>query len=240
MIETMNVYMQILEHWQRVCERHTAGVWAEPLNVLSNIGFIYVAYAIYRYYKRNEDIGRRRIYDIQAMTVLIFVIGINSILFHMMPSALTELMDTLPIVVFILIYFVSVIVRIGRCNIFQTIICAIAFMGFSHMLVSQFPRALNDSIGYLSSMIALIGIAIYLHLRARPSSQYFMLASIIGVVSLFCRAIDKAICDVWPYGTHFIWHSLNALLLYILMKQIIRNVNRDARLKRLAGDSSQI
>lgn len=236
----MEVYMQILEHWQRVCERHAGGIFAEPLNVLSNIGFLYVSHAIYCYYKRNEDIGRRKIYDIQVMTLLIFIIGVNSILFHMFPSSITELMDTLPIVLFILIYFISVIIRIGRCNLFQTAICAIAFVGFSHTLVSQFPRALNDSMGYLSSMMALIGIAIYLHLRARPSSQYFMLASIIGVVSLFCRAIDKAICDIWPYGTHFIWHSLNALLLYILMKQIIRNVNRDARLKRLAGDSSQI
>jgi len=104
--------------------------------------------------------------------------------------------------------------------------------------VHQFPNALNDSIGYLSSMIALIMIAVHLHLKARPSSQHFMLAAIIGVCSLFCRAIDREVCDMLPIGTHFLWHTLNATLLYILLKQVIRNVNREARLRRMAGDSS--
>jgi Ceramidase len=232
--------MGYITHWYGVCERHAEGMLSEPLNTLSNLAFLTVAVAIYRYYKSNEDIALKRIYDVQVMTFLIFIIGINSIIFHTNPTPVTELMDTIPIVMFILIYFVSVIFRIGKCTRFQAAVCFTAFVGFSHVLVHQFPRALNDSIGYLSSMIALIVIALYLHLRARPSSQYFMLAAIIGVVSLFCRAIDKEVCSVWPYGTHFLWHLCNATLLYILMKQIIRNVNREARLKRLAGDSTQI
>jgi hypothetical protein len=232
--------MESMSHWYGVCERTGMGLLEEPLNALSNFAFIYVAFAIYRFYRSHEDIQQHRIWDVQIMTLMILLIGINSILFHVYPTPVTELMDTIPIVIFILLYFVSVIFRIGKCNVFQGIIASIAFLGFSHMLVAQFPRALNDSIGYLSSMIALIVIAVYLHLRARPSSQYFMLAAIIGVVSLFARAIDREVCDMWPVGTHFIWHLCNATLLYILMKQIIRNVNRDARLKRLAGDSTQV
>lgn len=229
-----------LSHFYGVCERHALGFMAEPLNVVSNLGFIYVAIAIYRFYHKHEDVMGRWIWDIHALTFLTFIIGFNSIIFHAYPNATTELMDTIPIVMFIMIYFTSVLFRIGRTNVFQAGICLVAFVGFSHMLVAQFPRALNDSIGYLSSMIALIIIAVYLHLKARPSSTHFMLASIVGVTSLFCRAIDREICDMFPFGTHFIWHCLNATLLYILLKQIIRNVNREARLKRMAGDSSAI
>lgn len=229
-----------LSHLYGVCERHAAGLLAEPLNTISNLGFIYVAVMIYRFYHKHEDVMGRWIWDIHAMTFLTFIIGVNSIIFHAYPTATTELMDTIPIVMFIMIYFTSILFRIGRTTIFQAIICLTAFVGFSHVLVHQFPRALNDSIGYLSSMIALIIIAVYLHLKARPSSSHFMLAAIIGVTSLFCRAIDKEMCDILPVGTHFLWHCLNATLLYILMKQIIRNVNREARLKRMAGDSSAI
>lgn len=232
--------MDLSTHWYGVCERHGLGLASEPLNTLSNLAFIYVAVAIFRYFRTHEDLEHRRIWDIKIMTGLIFIIGVNSIIFHTMPSDTTELMDTIPIVLFILIYFLSVLFRIGKCTKFQALVCFTAFVGFSHVLVHQFPRALNDSIGYLSSMMALIVIAIWLHLRARPSSQYFMLAALIGVTSLFCRAIDRAVCDMWPFGTHFLWHIFNATLLYILMKQIIRNVNREARLKRLAGDSTQI
>lgn len=230
----------ILSHFYGVCERHAHGLTAEPLNVISNLGFLYVAVVIYRFYHKHEDVMGRWIWDIHAMTFLTFIIGINSIIFHAYPNATTELMDTIPIVMFIMIYFTSVLFRIGRTNVFQAVICLVAFVGFSHVLVHQFPRALNDSIGYLSSMIALIIIAVYLHLKARPSSSHFMLAAIVGVTSLFCRAIDREICPMFPVGTHFVWHCLNATLLYILLRQIIRNVNREARLKRMAGDSSAI
>lgn len=229
-----------ISHWYGVCERGALGPFAEPLNVVSSLLFIIVAIATYRYYRKNEDLKGRWIWDVHILTIITFIIGLNSVIFHSFPSPTTELLDTVPIVIFIILYFWSVLFRIGRCTMFQAGICFVAFLGFSHMLVSQFPRAMNDSIGYLSSMVALIVIAVHLHLKARPSSQYFMLASLIGVVSLFCRAIDHEVCDVWPFGTHFFWHTCNATLLYILLKQIIRNVNRDARLKQMAGDSTMI
>ena len=227
-----------LTHWYGICERQAVGWMQEPLNLLSSFAFMAVAISIYRYYKREDDLARRWIWDVHALTFITFIIGVNSIIFHAFPTPTTELLDTLAIVFFIIIYFWSVLFRIGRCNMFQATICFVAFVGFSHILVHQFPKALNDSIGYLSSMIALIMIAVHLHLKARPSSQYFMLAAIIGVCSLFCRAIDKEVCHVLPVGSHFIWHTLNATLMFILLKQLVRNVNREARLMRMAGDSS--
>lgn len=229
-----------LTHWYGICERHGHGMLAEPLNVLSSFAFMVVAVSIYRFYHRHEDLDRRWIWDIHALTFLCFIIGINSVIFHAFPTPTTELLDTLAIVLFIVIYFWSVLFRIGRCNLFQAFICFVAFVGGTHILVHQFPRALNDSIGYLSSMMALIVIAIHLYLKARPSSTHFMLAAIVGVCSLFCRAIDRDICSDINFGTHFLWHTLNATLLYILLRQIVRNVNREARLKRQAGDSSAI
>ncbi len=229
-----------ISHWYGVCERTGLGMLSEPMNVLSSFMFMIVAVSIYRYYHKHEDLERKWIWDIHALTFITFIIGVNSVLFHAFPTPLTELLDTSSIVLFIMIYFWSVLFRIGRCTLFQAAVCFVAFVGFSHMLVSQFPHAMNDSIGYLSSMIALIMIAVYLHLKARPSSQHFLMAALIGVVSLFCRAIDHEICPMFPIGSHFLWHMLNATLLYILLKQIIRNVNRDARLKRMAGDSTMI
>jgi hypothetical protein len=229
-----------LTHWYGVCERHASGWMAEPLNVLSSFAFMIVAVAIFRFYKRHEDLERRWIWDIHVLTFLCFIIGVNSIIFHAFPTPTTELMDTLAIVLFIVIYFWSVLFRIGRCNLFQAGVCFIAFVGFSHILVHQFPRALNDSIGYLSSMMALIAIAVHLYLKARPSSTHFMMAALIGVCSLFSRVIDRDICTTFSFGSHFVWHVLNATLLYILLRQLVRNVNREARLRRMAGDSSAI
>lgn len=227
-----------ISHWYGICERHELGWFGEPLNVLSSFAFMAVAIQIFRYYRKEEDLQNKWMWDIHALTVICFMIGVNSVIFHAFPNPTTELLDTLAIVLFIVIYFWSVLFRIGRCNLFSATICFVAFVGFTHIFVHQFPNAMNDSIGYLSSMIALIMIAVHLHLKARPSSQHFMLAAIIGVCSLFCRAIDKEVCSMLPFGSHFLWHMLNATLLYILLKQVIRNVNREARLRRMAGDSS--
>lgn len=229
-----------LTHWYGVCERTALGPLAEPLNVLSSLAFMVVAVAIFRQYRRHEDLENKWKWDVHVLTVLTFIIGVNSVAFHAFPNPTTELADTLTIVLFIVLYFWCVLFRIGRTTIFQAGVCFTAFVGFSHILVHQFPRALNDSIGYLSSMIALIMIAVYLFLKARPSSTHFMLAAIVGVVSLFCRAIDRELCGMLPTGTHFLWHMLNATLMYILLKQLVRNVNRVARLKRSAGDSTMI
>lgn len=234
-----NIAQDSIQHFYGLCERAHEGLWQEPLNVFSNLLFLYVAYKIHNYYHKHPDINGRRIWDIHAMTVLVFLIGACSSIFHMYPTIHTELMDIIPIVLFINIFFLSVLFRIGKCSIFQAFICYIAFLGFTHMVVSMFPRGLNDSIGYLSSMGSLIMIAIYLHLKARPSSQHFLVAALIGVCSLFFRSVDNAVCEQFPMGTHFLWHSLNAILIYIVMKQIIRNVNREARLKRLGLISNE-
>lgn len=203
------------------------------MNALTSIGFFIVAIAIYRYYHKHPDVKGQWIWDIHALTFLIFAIGTGSTLFHIYPHEITELMDIIPIVLFINLFFLSIIVRIGRTNAFQTIICFLAFGGSSHFFVTQFPNAMNDSIGYLSSMGALVMIAIHLHLNRRPSSHQFLLAALIGVISLFFRSIDNAVCEQLHVGTHFLWHSCNAILLYILMKQVVRNVNREARLARV-------
>ncbi len=220
-------------HFYGVCERTGPQWWAEPLNILSSLSFFLVAVAIYRYYRRHPDIEGKWIWDVHLLTFLIFCIGIGSTLFHSLPSRTTELLDIVPIVLFINIFFFSIIVRIGKTNWFEALVCYLAFGGSTHVLVTQFPHAMNDSIGYLSSMGALVMIAIHLHMQRRLSSHQFLLAALIGVVSLFFRAIDNAVCDQIPIGTHFLWHSCNAILLYILMKQVVRNVNREARMARV-------
>lgn len=222
-----------LVHTFGLCERTAAGAFEEPFNVLSNLLFFAVAFYLFRYYRTHPDVKNKWIWDLHILTVLTVFIGFGSISFHTFPNQTTELMDIVPIVLFIVLFFISIIVRVGRTNVFQTIICLMAFAGSTHFFVTQFPNALNDSIGYLSSMGALVMIAIYLHLMRRPSSHQFLLAALLGVLSLFFRSVDNSVCDTLPIGTHFLWHSLNAVLIFVVMKQLIRNVNREARLERL-------
>jgi Ceramidase len=225
----------LLVHSFGVCERHSEGWFAEPLNLLTNAGFIGVAIALFCYYHRHSDLKGLKIYDIHALTFLIFCIGVSSSIFHMFPTPTTELIDMVSIILFINLFFLSTMVRIIKCKWMETLVCFVAFGGFTNILVTHFPNALNDSIAYLSTMTTLIVIALYLNLKRRATARMFLVAALIGVVSLFFRSIDKAVCEQIPFGTHFLWHSFNALLIYILMIQLIRNVNRRARMLRDAN-----
>lgn len=225
-----------LVHFYGVCERQSPDlIWAEPLNVLSSFGFFIGAFLIFRKCKSHPEIKFEKKLDIHILNLLMLAIGCASVVFHMAPSYYTELMDIMFIVMFINLYFLSFLVRIAKLKIYQIIVAYLAFTGSTHMLVHQFPNAMNDSIAYLSSVFAIIFMAIYLRIKRRAGANDFMLGAVVGMLSLFFRSIDNYVCDQIQFGTHFLWHSLNSFLIYLLMKQLVRSINRRARMLRMAA-----
>jgi hypothetical protein len=231
-----NIINTPLVHKYGVCERTDMGIFAEPLNVASSAGFFIVALMLFKYYLTNKEITSNWIIDIHALGGLVLLIGSASVVFHMVPSYYTELADIIFIVLFINVFFFSFMIRIAGISGIQIFVVYLAFIGSTYMLVSQFPNAMNDSIGYLSSMLTLVFIAFYLNLRNRPTARSYLVAAIIGMMSLFFRVIDNEVCEDFAYGTHFMWHIFNAILIYILLKQLIRSVNRRARMLRMAAE----
>lgn len=229
---------EILTH-QDFCERMGPEFWGEPVNTFSSLGFLIVAAQLYRYYRTHPDLKGSRVWDLHILTVLIVAIGLGSFLYHTIPNRWTNMADVVPIVIFINLYFFSALMRITKCTKFETIVCYIAFVGFSHIFVSQFPHALNNSIGYLSSMASLVVIAFYLNMKRRTSARSFLVIALTGILSLFFRAVDEEVCELVPLGTHFLWHVFNSMLLYMLMIQLIRNVNREARIRREVKEKMQ-
>jgi hypothetical protein len=57
------------------------------------------------------------------------------------------------------------------------------------------------------------------------------LATGLFLVSLAFRSVDNVVCDVVPIGSHFLWHVLNALLLYVLMSGLIEHSERRSQAK---------
>ena len=228
-----------LVHLYGVCERRDLSLLAEPANVISSFLLLIVAMALFKSYFYNKEVRQKPIPDIHILTACVFFIGVASMTFHMVPSYYTELADIIFIVFFIIVYFTSVLVRVTGLNWFQVVVALIAFFSVTKLLVSNFPNAMNDSIAYLSSMGALIFTAIYLNIKRRYSARSYLLAAVIGCVSLFFRVIDNEICEYFSIGTHFMWHSLNSILIYIIMMQLIRNVNRRARMLRMYAEHKE-
>ena len=82
---------------------------------------------------------------------------------------------------------------------------------------------LNGSLFYLPALGAMIVIGLLLHERGHKAAPWVLWAAAIFAVSVTLRSLDLSLCervviDGRKLGTHFAWHVLNALALFLLLR----------------------
>lgn len=194
------------------CERTDPSFWAEPVNASSNIGFLVAAGLAFRHWHAR---GGRDLPTL-GLILLVALIGIGSFAFHTVANEAASLADVIPITLFVLAYLYLAMRRFLHLSALVSILLLAAFLGASAVLPSLPPEIMNGSDAYLPPLAALVAIGL---LAPEPSVQRSLLVSAtILSVSLAFRTIDLAVCATLPVGTHFIWHLINALVLYRLVE----------------------
>ncbi len=212
----------MLEHVDLYCERADAGLWAEPLNALTNIAFILAGvWGLRQARAHGSDV---------LVTVLcwwVIAIGVGSGLFHTFANRLTMLADVIPIAIFTLAYAAFVIRRYlgyGRLATAAIFIAFFASTGFLTTLVPEWMnRATSGSMGYLPAFLALFVFGGWTAAIGHPAGMWLLAAALTFLASVTFRALDHHVCDVLPIGTHFMWHVLNALMLGLLLTAAARH-----------------
>ncbi len=229
------------------CERGlSSAFWAEPLNAVTNGGFILAALA------GAVMIAKRPSYERslwQIFFVLNFIaIGVGSFLFHTVPNVDTALADTGPIGIFMLTYLIFALRHLVGANRLVTALAIAAFIGFMVMAFKMQcwdgrigfsldvppgaqAKCLNGSLGYGPALLAMWLIAASLGLRRHPAASLIFAAALTFMVSLTFRSLDQRLCADWVVlghrmGTHFIWHLLNSLTLFLLLVAAIKYAGR--------------
>jgi len=82
---------------------------------------------------------------------------------------------------------------------------------------------LNGSVFYLPALMALIVVGLLAEERRHRAAPYLLWAAAILAVSITLRSLDFALCDRVlmqgrKVGTHFAWHLLNGLALFLLLR----------------------
>jgi hypothetical protein len=67
----------------------------------------------------------------------------------------------------------------------------------------------------------MIAISVALHYRQPAAGRDMVVATGVFVLSFIARTLDMPVCPAFPLGAHFLWHLLNAILLYLLMRAAI-------------------
>ncbi len=186
------------------CERLGPGVWAEPVNAVTNLVFVLAGLGMFARC-RGHAMG-------QAMAAVLVVIGIGSGLFHTFANRLTGLADVLPILGFILLYIYAATRDFLGARPWLAALAAAGFVPFAAATAPLFAMVpvLGVSAGYWP-VVAMI--MIYAGLLRGTVGRRLAIGAAILTVSLVARSLDGVICAAVPLGTHFLWHLLNALML---------------------------
>ena len=193
------------------CERLGPGLLAEPLNASTNIAFLLAAWAGWRVARATSRTGA----DAVTLVALLAAIGVGSGLFHTFATDWAELLDVVPIVAFQLAFLWCYLRQVALQSSVQSGLIVGAFV-LAVVVGVQLPQLMNGSIGYAPALAALLALAFYHYHVHAPGHAALAAAAALFMVSLLLRTIDNAVCPALPIGTHFLWHLLNGMVLYIV------------------------
>jgi hypothetical protein len=217
-------------NWQEpvidYCERLDHRLWSEPLNALSNAAFLVAAAAAFALLRRRREADA----SVLALIVVTGTVGLGSFVFHTVATRGAMLLDVLPIALFIYGYFLLALRRFFGLAALPAAAATVLFAAASYFVETSF-RGLNGSIGYLPALAALTCFAALLGLGFAPRGDEpasrnrtgwrLAVAAATFLLSLSFRTIDRDVCPSIPTGTHFLWHLLNACVLWLLLRTAI-------------------
>lgn len=189
------------------CERLDATFWSEPVNAVTNLGFVLMA--LWLWPQVRGVLGARVLCGVLAM------IGIGSWLFHTHAQVWAGLLDVAPIAGFVFFYIYlanrsywgwSRAISAGGLVLFVPYAAIVAW-GLGDLPV------VGGSALYISVAVLIALYAAALRRRLPEVARGLAIGAGLLFLSITFRAVDGPLCDIWPIGTHFLWHLLNAVML---------------------------
>jgi hypothetical protein len=202
------------------CERTSSALDAEPINALTNAAFLIAAWGAWRL-QFSYRIGHARGLVI-ALIGTVALVGVGSFLFHTVATRWAEWGDVLPIMLFMLLYLWLVLTRFFGSPLKLNLLILGAYFAATFYAEAAVPgTVLWGGALYVPTLLLMLVIGIALLWRRRPGAGAFLAATAVFLASFSARTLDARLCAAFPVGTHFIWHLLNATLLFILMRAAI-------------------
>jgi hypothetical protein len=206
-----------MEH-PHYCESPIFSYFFEPLNTITNLFFMIVGYILIVQLKKGGKLDSKAVY----LSSLMILIGIGSFAWHFYRSNITLLADSIPIAVFVISYLYFYLAHITKKNIYRFLL----FLGFFiytpilTILLNSYPLELfgNGGAGYIAAISYFLLLQFYNYINSVPVISKSLLVILVFLISIFARQIDMYVCEWLGFGTHFIWHILNSLVLYLMVK----------------------
>ncbi|MEM8667081.1 MAG: ceramidase domain-containing protein [Planctomycetota bacterium] len=201
------------------------GFWAEPFNALTNGSFLIAAVFAWFLASAKDD-------DEKSTTVLLslaMAIGFGSFLFHTVPNQFTMWLDIGPIALFQVFFLWLAGNQMLGWSRPASAALVIGVVG-SAFALRPFTTPLNGSLFYIPVLIAMLVIGVILAKKLRRE-RYLL----IGAAGCFAMAIIARSSDMgvpWKFGSHFLWHTINGVVIYLALRAWIIFVTDERKIIR--------
>ena len=200
------------------CERLDIGIWAEPINAVTNVAFILASIFMWLRCKNLVE-GR-------VLFFLLFSIGCGSFLFHTFAQTWAAILDVAAILIFILTYIFIANRNFLAWSKMVSVFGVILFFPYQLLLAN-----ILSNIQFFGSSVQYIPVAILIFIysgllrKTEPNlSRGLLIGAVILCLSIVFRIIDEPLCSVLSVGTHFVWHILNAIMLSWMIEILRRHM----------------
>ena len=191
------------------CERTGPEFWSEPINAVTNLGFLLAA-CVMAWRLRGTQLPLA-----WGMVWVLAAIGIGSFLFHTFATPWAALADTVPILCFVLLYIFAANRDYWQMTRRRAALVTLAFLPFAALttpLFAMIPGAAGSA-AYMPVPTVILIYAALLRRRAPATARGLAIGGGLLCLSLTFRSLDLPTCAGLPNGTHFLWHLTNAFML---------------------------
>lgn len=196
------------------CERTDPSLLAEPLNAASNLAFVAAGLLLLWLGRRSAEPPLVR----WLLPALVCAVGVGSLLFHLYGTVWGAILDSGLILVFATVFLFAFARRIGGAGRGLAAVLS-ALLIVTALLATALPDlGLNGSEAYAPMLLGLVAMTVYAARARPPVGGAMLVATMLFVASLTFRTMDATVCASFPAGTHFLWHLINSLLLFRLVR----------------------
>jgi hypothetical protein len=186
------------------CERLTDAFWAEPINALSNGAFLISATAVYLLLKKHKLSGYYTILPYQLA-----IVAIGSFLWHTARNPITHILDGSLLYIFIGTVFLFLLKLLT--NKWSWAWAGLIGLVSFQVAVFIFVPILKDTpIRHIITLLIFGLLSIWVSQKVRKVPLSMIIALCLYVGAILAKGMDLGVCDIFPIGTHFLWHTLGA------------------------------
>lgn len=198
------------------CERLGPGLWAEPMNALTNAAFFLAGWLLWRRARRTGALT----FPIASLLGLVFAIAVGSSLFHTFAQTWARVLDELPILLFQLLFAWLYARRVMGLRPLAAGSLLAAFL-LTALFARQFPHLWNGSLIYAPAVALVAALGAYHYHTRKRARAHLVVAAVVLTAAVGLRTLDASVCDAFPLGTHFLWHLLVATVIYLCVVALL-------------------